>query len=164
MYSCDNCDYQVAHPRNLINHQKSNHEGVRYSCDKCDYHAKRQDNLHAHKKNVHEGKKRNFQSGRKRELNKHNQRTSTTWIGTKCHRKHVSSIIMKINHSLTDHIWNALSVFYNLNFDWSKIRKTSSDWAPSHFLYLSMLSYSKGTYNVYKKILVSNYLQGIQEA
>ena len=71
MYSCDNCDYQVAHPRNLINHQKSIHEGVRYSCDKCDYHAKRQDNLHAHKKNVHERKRRNFQSGRKRELNKH---------------------------------------------------------------------------------------------
>ena len=78
VYSCDNCDYQVAHPRNLINPQKSIHEGVRYFCDKCDYHAKRQDNLHAHKKNVHEGKKRNFQSGRKRELNKHNQRTSTT--------------------------------------------------------------------------------------
>ena len=54
-YNCNLCKYQTAKKKNLVRHQKSNHEGIRYKCNQCDYQATQKSSLFTHQKSKHEG-------------------------------------------------------------------------------------------------------------
>ena len=54
-YDCDQCDHKATCQAHLIQHQKSVHEGVKYNCFQCDYKANYHTDLIKHKNTVHEG-------------------------------------------------------------------------------------------------------------
>jgi predicted RNA-binding Zn-ribbon protein involved in translation (DUF1610 family) len=54
-YKCNQCEYQATHKIALIMHQKSKHEGIRYKCNQCDYQATQKSSLIRHQKSKHEG-------------------------------------------------------------------------------------------------------------
>ena len=53
-YPCDQCDY-VGSQSALIQHRKSDHEGIRYPCDQCQYTATSSGNLKIHINAIHKG-------------------------------------------------------------------------------------------------------------